>query len=207
MRSSLPRSSLFCRRAPGSRHGAQRLLTRDKPLYTTPQLLLQPSLGTLPPLHRYADQVTVIASPPLQPASPSMGPLVLGVDAGSTTTKAILLDPTTHGIVASHYARTQGDPVAATRQCLRALADQVGNLQVQQGYTRDNIVAGLVYSIAANYLNRVKGPRFVGKKVFLQGGVALNRAVGHAFAHSVGRPVVIPPSPELLGALGGASWP
>src|SRR5581483_4830520 len=63
---------------------------------------------------------------------------------------------------------------------------------------------GLVYSIAANYLNRVKGPRFVGNKVFLQGGVALNRAVGHAFAHSVGRPVVIPPSPEVLGALGVA---
>ena len=34
--------------------------------------------------------------------------------------------------------------------------------------------------------------------------MALNRAVGHAFAHSVGRPVVIPPSPELLGALGVA---
>ena len=63
-------------------------------------------------------------------------------------------------------------------------------------------MAGLVYAIAGNYLNRVKGPRYVGKKVFLQGGVALNHAVGHAFAHSVGRPVVIPPSPELLGALG-----
>jgi len=44
----------------------------------------------------------------------------------------------------------------------------------------------------------------VGKKVFLQGGVALNRALGHAFAHQVGRPVVIPPNPELLGALGVA---
>lgn len=42
----------------------------------------------------------------------------------------------------------------------------------------------------------------VGEKVFLQGGVALNRAVGYAFAHSVGRDVVIPPNPELLGALG-----
>ena len=43
------------------------------------------------------------------------GPLVLGVDAGSTTTKAVLLDPATRGVVASHYARTQrrsrgGDP-------------------------------------------------------------------------------------------------
>ena len=75
-------------------------------------------------------------------------------------------------------------------------------LAQQQGHPRDNIVAGLVYAIADNYLNRVKGPRYVGKKIFLQGGVALNRAVGYAFAHSVGRQVVIPPSPELLGALG-----
>ena len=74
----------------------------------------------------------------------------------------------------------------------------------QEGHSRDNIVAGLVYAIAANYLNRVKGPRYVGRKVFLQGGVALNHAVGHAFAHSVGRQIVIPPNPELLGALGVA---
>ena len=38
--------------------------------------------------------------------------------------------------------------------------------------------------------------------MLLQGGVALNRAVGYAFAHRVGRPVVIPANPELLGALG-----
>ncbi len=72
----------------------------------------------------------------------------------------------------------------------------------QQGRSRDDIVAGLVYAIAGNYLNRVKGPRVVGKKVFLQGGVALNRAVGHAFAHSADRSIVIPANPELLGALG-----
>ena len=74
----------------------------------------------------------------------------------------------------------------------------------QQGQSRENIVAGLVYAIAANYLTKVKGPRVVGKKVFLQGGVALNRAVGHAFAQSVDRTVVIPPNPELMGALGVA---
>ena len=44
----------------------------------------------------------------------------------------------------------------------------------------------------------------MGQKVFLQGGVALNHAVGHAFAHSVGRQIAIPPNPELLGALGVA---
>jgi len=298
------------------------LLARDEPHERSPKLAAQPELGHLPPLHQYGERVHVIATPPLQ--APPDGPLVLGVDAGSTTTKAILLDPSTHKVVASHYGRTKGNPVAATRECLQALVDAVGNrpigvvgttgsarelagaylgtehvyneisahaagathfdpevdtifeiggqdskyiylrngvpidyamnnacsagtgsfleesaqsdlgmtvsdiadlaiaapspvhfkatcaafinsdirLAQQKGHPRDNIVAGLVYAIADNYLNRVKGPRYVGKKVFLQGGVALNHAVGYAFAHSVGRDVVIPPSPELLGALG-----
>jgi activator of 2-hydroxyglutaryl-CoA dehydratase len=42
----------------------------------------------------------------------------------------------------------------------------------QQGQGRDNILAGLVYAIAENYLSKVKGQRPVGKKVLLQGGVA-----------------------------------
>ena len=273
---------------------------------------------------RYADRVEVIGAAARQ--APRDGPLVLGVDAGSTTTKAILLDPATRGVVASHYTRTNGDPVAAVRECLRSLAGQAAEARVgligttgsareligaylgtehvyneisaqaagathfapdvdtifeiggqdskyiylrngvpidyamnnacsagtgsfleesaqgdlgiavadiaelalagpapvqfkatcaafinsdirlaqQEGHSRENILAGLVYAIAANYLNRVKGARYVGKKVFLQGGVALNRAVGHAFAHSVGRQIVIPSSPELLGALGVA---
>nr|MBP8155220.1 hypothetical protein [Nitrospira sp.] len=298
------------------------LLTRDEPHERSPKLAAQPELGHLPPLHRYGERVHVIAAPPVQ--APPDGPLVLGVDAGSTTTKAVLLDPMTHKVVASHYGRTKGNPVAATRECLHALVNALGNrpiglvgttgsarelagaylgtehvyneisahaagathfdpdvdtifeiggqdskyiylrngvpidyamnnacsagtgsfleesaqsdlgitvadiaglaiaapspvhfkatcaafinsdirLAQQKGHPRDNIVAGLVYAIADNYLNRVKGPRYVGKKVFLQGGVALNHAVGHAFAHSVGRDVVIPPGPELLGALG-----
>ena len=40
---------------------------------------------------------------------------VLGVDGGSTTTKVALVDPETREIVASHYGRTLGDPVAALR--------------------------------------------------------------------------------------------
>lgn len=298
------------------------LLARDHPVHRRPQTARPRPLDRLPPLSARAAQVTVLAAPPDRPVP--AGPLALGVDAGSTTTKAVLLDPATRGLVASHYTRTNGDPLAATRACLRELADRTGNHPVglvattgsarelvgawlgtaqvhneisahaagaahydpgvdtifeiggqdskyiflrngvpidytmnnacsagtgsfleesaqgdlgvavgdiaalalaapapvqfkttcaafinsdiriaqQQGHSRDDIVAGLVYAIAGNYLNRVKGPRPVGARVFLQGGVALNAAVGHAFAHSAGRPVVIPPHPELLGALG-----
>ena len=298
------------------------LLTRDHPLHNSPHLSQPQVFETLPPLNRSEDQVQVMAPQPLQ-AAPD-GPMVLGVDAGSTTTKAILLDPLTRALVATHYTRTHDDPVAAVRECLMALISQVGNRSIgligttgsarelvgaclgteqvyneisahaagashfaadvdtifeiggqdakyiylrngvpigyamnnacsagtgsfleesahsdlgigvsdiadialaaaspvkfkttcaafinsdiriaqQQGQGRDNILAGLVYAIAENYLTKVKGQRPVGKKVLLQGGVALNRAVGYAFAQRVGRPIVIPANPELLGALG-----
>jgi predicted CoA-substrate-specific enzyme activase len=325
LRAKLPETEFVVRpESPWFEAWGAALLTRDKPLYRSPKFAVQPSLGRLPPLKLFAGRVQVIPAQPRQ--LPPGGQLVLGVDAGSTTTKAVLLDPATGGIVASHYLRTQGDPVASLRACLRALADQVGNRRIgligttgsareivgaylgteyvfneisahaagaahfdsevdtimeiggqdskyiflrngvpidyamnnacsagtgsfleesaksdlgvmvseisdvalgapspvhfkatcaafinsdiraaqQQGYSHDDIVAGLVYAIAANYLTKVKGPRCVGRKVFLQGGVALNRALGHAFAHLVGRPVVIPPHPELLGALGVA---
>ena len=42
---------------------------------------------------------------------------------------------------------------------------------LQEGYSRDDVTAGLVYSIVQNYLTKVKGRRAVGKRVFFQGGV------------------------------------
>jgi activator of 2-hydroxyglutaryl-CoA dehydratase len=104
------------------------LLTRDKPLHKSPQISHPPVFETLPPLDRYKDRVQVMAAPPAQ--APPDRAIVLGVDAGSTTTKAILLDPATRGLVASHYTRTRDDPVAAVRECLRALISQVGNRSV-----------------------------------------------------------------------------
>ncbi len=298
------------------------LLTRDHPVYKSPHLSSPPLFESQPPLRDYESQVQIQVASGMK-ALPT-GPLVLGVDAGSTTTKAVLLDPSTRDMVASHYTRTHDDPVSAVRQCLRALIDQVGNCPVgltattgsarelvgaclgtalvyneisahaagakhcaadvdtifeiggqdakyihlrngvpigyamnnacsagtgsfleesaqsdlgiqvsdiadialtaaspvkfkttcaafinsdiriaqQQGQGRENILAGLVYAIAENYLTKVKGQLPVGTKVLLQGGVALNRAIAYAFAHRLGRPVVIPANPELLGALG-----
>jgi len=50
---------------------------------------------------------------------------VLGVDGGSTTTKVALIDVETREVVATHYGRTLGDPVAALKVCLKAVRDQV----------------------------------------------------------------------------------
>jgi len=75
---------------------------------------------------------------------------------------------------------------------------------VQQGASREDITAGIVCSIVSNYLNRVVGNRSIGRKVFLQGGVAKNKAVPLAFAMLLGKPILVPPSPELMGAFGVA---
>jgi predicted CoA-substrate-specific enzyme activase len=50
---------------------------------------------------------------------------ILGVDGGSTTTKACLVDAETDEIVASHYGRTHGDPVKALKECLSIIQEKV----------------------------------------------------------------------------------
>ncbi len=256
---------------------------------------------------------------------------VLGVDGGSTTTKACLIDIETDEVVASHYGRTHGDPVKSLKLCLveimkkvaadvgdgpikislaattgssreilgvfletqgvynEIIAHSVGTTHfskdvdtifeiggqdakyvllkngvpidyamneacsagtgsfleesaqgdlnigsaaeigpialtakaplkfgehcsafinsdirkaVQQGATREDITAGIVCSIVANYLNRVVGNRSIGQKIFLQGGVAKNEAIPLAFAMLLGKPILVPPSPELMGCYG-----
>ncbi len=88
-------------------------------------------------------------------------------------------------------------------QCSAFIAADIQNA-VQEGWQRNEVMAGLVYAIAQNYLNRVKGPRPVGHNIFMQGGVCYNRAVPLAMAKLLGRPIVVPPDPGLMGAFGVA---
>ncbi len=53
------------------------------------------------------------------------GEYVIGLDVGSTTTKAALVRADDKTIVASKYLRTHGDPVAASRRCYQALLEKV----------------------------------------------------------------------------------
>lgn len=252
---------------------------------------------------------------------------ILGLDVGSTTTKAVLIGLEDEKIVANIYLRTNGDPVGASRQCYDAIAGQVpagikivglgvtgsgrqiaglhaltdgvineiiahataavhfdpevdtifeiggqdakytyitnrvpsdyamneacsagtgsfleeaaresldiGTLEIgdravtgskppnfndqcaafissdiktaiQEGIPTEDIAAGLVYSICLNYINRVKGSRAVGRKVFMQGGVCYNRAVPVAMAAITGNEIIVPPEPGLMGAFGVA---
>jgi predicted CoA-substrate-specific enzyme activase len=50
---------------------------------------------------------------------------ILGVDGGSTTTKACLIDMGTNEVTASFYGRTYGDPVKALKNCLGEMKKQI----------------------------------------------------------------------------------
>ena len=88
-------------------------------------------------------------------------------------------------------------------QCAAFIASDIKNA-IHEGVVHEDIVAGLVYSICMNYSNRVKGNRPVGEKVFMQGGVCYNKAVPLAMASLVGKPIIVPPEPGLMGAFGVA---
>ena len=300
------------------------LLAKDNPIHEKLNLITSKSFSTMPSLEQFRKQVTIIKSVEHKKDFKKDSSFLLGVDVGSTTTKAVLVDPEDLAVVASFYGRTSGNPVEAARKCINEIISQVGNQKInlvgvtgsgreivgaylgtsavyneisahsrgavfydpevdtvfeiggqdskymflqngvpvdyamnatcsagtgsfleesakgdlgidvynisktaigaespvrfkadcaafintdirsalQEGYGRDNIVGGLVYSIVDNYLNKVKGSRTVGKKVFFQGGVAKNHSVGFAFAEATGKQIIIPPSPELVGAFG-----
>jgi predicted nucleotide-binding protein (sugar kinase/HSP70/actin superfamily) len=65
-------------------------------------------------------------------------------------------------------------------------------------------VAGLAYSIALNYLNRVVRGRRIGQVVYFQGGTAYNDAVTAAFASLLGKKITVPPYNGVMGAIGMA---
>ena len=50
---------------------------------------------------------------------------ILGVDGGSTTTKACLIDMETNEVTASFYGRTHGDPISALKNCLVEMKKQI----------------------------------------------------------------------------------
>ena len=75
---------------------------------------------------------------------------------------------------------------------------------LHKGEPLSDLVAGLAYSIALNYLNRVVRGRRIGEVIFFQGGTAYNDAVAAAFAAILEKPITVPPYNGVMGAIGMA---
>jgi predicted CoA-substrate-specific enzyme activase len=75
---------------------------------------------------------------------------------------------------------------------------------LQRGARKDDLLAGLAFSIVENYINRVVAGRHIGEHVFFQGGTAFNKAVVAAFEKFLGRRITVPPHHDVTGAIGMA---
>jgi len=74
----------------------------------------------------------------------------------------------------------------------------------QRGAIKEDLVAGLAYSVVKNYLTKVVEDRKIGDHILFQGGTAFNRAVKAAFEAVLGKKITVPPQHDILGAIGVA---
>jgi len=103
----------------------------------------------------------------------------------------------------SDIAESSLRPIAFGERCAAFINTDLRNA-LQQGGDPNDVIGGLVYSIADNYISRIVGTRTVGNEVLFQGGVALNRSVALAMAGRLRKKIIVPPYPELMGAVGTA---
>lgn len=94
-------------------------------------------------------------------------------------------------------------PAALGERCTVFMESDIVHHQ-QRGAKVPDLTAGLAYSIAENYLNRVVNSRPLGHHIFFQGGVAANSSVVAALREITRRPITVPRNHDVTGAIGVA---
>ena len=98
-------------------------------------------------------------------------------------------------------ALTSKNPTKIAARCtVFAESDLVHKLQM--GYLKEDIIAGLCRSVAANYLNNVAKGKKIKTPIIFQGGVSKNIGVKKAFEDELKCDIITDPNGHLMGALG-----
>jgi predicted CoA-substrate-specific enzyme activase len=100
-------------------------------------------------------------------------------------------------------ALSANEPVRMGERCTVFIESDLVHHQ-QSGAQKDDLIAGLSYSIVQNYLNRVVGDRRVGNRIFFQGGTAFNKGVVAAFEKVLDKEIIVPENHDVTGAIGVA---
>ena len=103
----------------------------------------------------------------------------------------------------ARMALASTNPARLGERCTVFMERDVTGL-MHKGAEVGDLAAGLAYSVALNYLNRVVRGRKVGKVIFFQGGTAYNDAVAAAFSEILGKQIIVPPHNGVIGAIGMA---
>jgi len=103
----------------------------------------------------------------------------------------------------AELALASASPARLGERCTVFMERDVTGL-MHKGAEVGDLAAGLAYSVALNYLNRVVRGRKIGKVIFFQGGTAYNDAVAAAFSQILGKQIIVPPHNGVIGAIGMA---
>ncbi|MGD0127091.1 MAG: acyl-CoA dehydratase activase [Terriglobia bacterium] len=103
----------------------------------------------------------------------------------------------------ARLALASANPARLGERCTVFMERDVTSL-VLKGAEVGDLAAGLAYSVALNYLNRVVRGRKIGNVIFFQGGTAYNDAVAAAFSQVLGKQIIVPPHNGVIGAIGMA---
>ncbi|MFC1838861.1 acyl-CoA dehydratase activase [Thermodesulfobacteriota bacterium] len=100
-------------------------------------------------------------------------------------------------------ALSSENPIKLAERCTVFMESDLVSYQ-QKGASKKDLIGGLCYAIANNYLNRVVGKRKIGSRVMFLGGPSLNKGVVAAFENILGQGLIVPKHREVLGAFGAA---
>ena len=103
----------------------------------------------------------------------------------------------------AEMALSSSAPVRMGERCTVFMEQDLNNY-LYRGARKNDLVAGLAYSVVMNYLNRVVRGRKIGETIYFQGGTAYNDAVAAAFSQVLGRKIIVPPHNGVIGAIGMA---
>jgi len=103
----------------------------------------------------------------------------------------------------SEIAFASSAPVDLGSRCTVFMESDLVNFQ-QLGCSKSDLIAGLSFSIARNYLEKVAIGKQIGNRVMMLGGVALNDSVVAAFEHLLERELIVPGGREVSAAIGMA---
>ncbi len=102
-----------------------------------------------------------------------------------------------------NLALSSHTPVRLGERCTVFMESDLVHHQ-QRGAAREDLVAGLSYSIVQNYLNKVVEDRPIGNNIFYQGATAANQGIVAAFQQVTGKKITVPPHHDVTGAIGAA---
>lgn len=104
----------------------------------------------------------------------------------------------------AEQALSSKHPLPFTSRCTVFMGSDLVHY-MQQGVGLPDLLMGVCQAVVENYLSRVVQGRKIGRRIVLQGGVAMNRAVVQAFASRLpDSHVEVHPYPGVSGAIGMA---